>query len=73
MSVNNRDMFGFASINLEGKRSVSVIRNAFNNLMDVLENECPAGREFSIVQTNLQTACMYAIRATSFSKPHRNG
>ena len=73
MSVNNRDLFSFASINLEGRKSVAAIRDAFNGLMDVLENEVPEGREMSIVKTKLQEACMFAIRGTSFFEGHRNG
>lgn len=71
MSVNNRDIFGATAINREGRESVSAIRNSFNDLMDTLENECAPGPEFDYIMLLLQTACMFAIRSTAFSRAHR--
>ena len=48
-----------------GIKKVETITDGFNNLLTEIRPVVPAGREWSIVQTKLEEACMYAKKAVS--------
>lgn len=58
-------IFSARKLNKVGIRIVSEVRDNFDSLLNTLENSLSPSRELSIVKTNLEAACMYAIKAVS--------
>lgn len=57
-------LFSSVNLNEEGLRKVNTIRGAFTQLLLELEYELPGNsREISIIRTNLEEACFYAVKA----------
>ena len=57
-------LFSSVKLNEEGLRKVNTIRGAFTQLLLELEYELPGNsREISIIRTNLEEACFYAVKA----------
>ncbi len=46
-----------------GIESIQKIREAYSNLLDVIEAECPVSRERSVAITELETSAMWATKA----------
>jgi hypothetical protein len=62
---NPNPVFGYTQLNEAGKDRCNAIAFSFSALLDVLEHNCPPGREFSIVRTKLEEACMFAKKAVA--------
>lgn len=45
--------------------AVTAVRDAFNELEDMLKAAITPGRRFSLAMTHLETASMYAIKAAT--------
>jgi hypothetical protein len=58
-------IFSARKLNKFGIQVVAEVRDNFDSLLNTLENRLPPSRELSIVKTNLETACMYTIKAVS--------
>lgn len=56
----NSPLFRVHRLNEEGLNKADKIAKLFNTLLDELSEMCPSSREFSIVQTNLETACFFS-------------
>lgn len=52
--------FEFHRLTLEGFKKSERIAIAFDNLLERLKEDVPAGREFAIVKTKLEEACFFA-------------
>ena len=65
-------LFGTHKLNKLGIGLVAAIRNEFEDLLSMLEAALPTGRELSIVKTNLETACMYAVKAVSLDPRYQD-
>jgi hypothetical protein len=58
-------IFATSKLNTLGINVVAEVRTNFDILLTLLENRLPPSRELSVVKTNLESACMYAIKAVS--------
>lgn len=50
-------------LNEQGLKKADNIAVSFDNLLNELKGNIPAGRELSLVQTHLEQACFYAKKA----------
>jgi hypothetical protein len=60
-----RGEFHSRAVNEGGRLRIDTVRRGFSALLDLLEHNCPPGREFSIVKTKLEEGCMFAVKAVS--------
>lgn len=59
-------LFDYHKLNQHGLARVNNIAVSFDSLLGALEaNGCQPGREFSIVKTKLEEACMFAKKAVA--------
>lgn len=56
-------LFSTTKLNEDGVAKATCIREGFNALLILLEDNLPVSREFSIVRTKLEEASFYAIKA----------
>lgn len=59
--------FAVHMLNEDGKLKAGIIADAFSELLNVLEAQCMAGRELSIVKTKLEEACFFAKKAMAIN------
>lgn len=55
--------FAVHMLNEAGKANAHDLRDAFDDLLNRLEQLCNPGREFSIVKTKLEEACFFAKKS----------
>jgi hypothetical protein len=58
-------IFATSKLSTLGVNVVAEVRTNFDILLTLLENRLPPSRELSVVKTNLESVCMYAIKAVS--------
>ena len=58
-------IFATSKLSTLGVNVVAEVRTNFDILLTLLENRLPPSHELSVVKTNLESACMYAIKAVS--------
>jgi len=59
-------LFQTYDLNQDGKIRVARIKETFNDCIVELKDICPENtREFALVATKLQEACMFAVRCIS--------
>jgi hypothetical protein len=56
-------LFKGTALSNEGLDHVTAIAESFTQLLQILENICPKGRELSIVRTKLEEASFYAKKS----------
>jgi hypothetical protein len=61
-------IFATSKLSTLGVNVVAEVRTNFDILLTLLENRLPPSRELSVVKTNLESACMYAIKAVSMEE-----
>ena len=49
--------------NPSGNKQVDAIKQAFIDLQEVLEENCPSGRRKSVALTHAETAAMFAVKS----------
>lgn len=57
------EQFSVHNLNNEGIEKANLIRDAFDELLSVLDQLCIDGREFSIAKTKLEEACFFAKKS----------
>lgn len=57
------ELFEVHMLNDDGKKKASNLADAFSNLLSIIEELCPEGRELSIVKTKLEEASFFAKKA----------
>lgn len=57
--------FAYHRLNDRGQHFCEHITLEFTELLRSLEVICPAGREFSLVKTKLEEACMFAKKSVA--------
>jgi len=66
---NTRRAYSHLIISSESMRTINRINEAFSALQDLIEESVPDGRERSVAITDLESASMWATRATLLSDP----
>lgn len=56
-------LFQVHKLNDAGMAKARAIAEGFNALLEQLEGQCGAGREFALAKTHLEQACIYAKKA----------
>jgi len=64
-------MFETYLLNEDGKQAVNLVRSAFHDMIGKLNHLCPKGREYAIVQTKLEEACFFAVKAVSMDEKNQ--
>lgn len=57
--------FQYHNLNSRGIGRCNFVSHEFTRLLTALKIVCPEGREFSLVKTKLEEACMFAKKAIS--------
>ncbi len=58
-----KNPFRFVQPTPEKLTAMEAVRNNFLFVLGQIENYCPVGRERSLAITNLEQACMWAVKA----------
>lgn len=59
--------FAVHKLNDLGFEKAAIIRDSFDCLLNVLDQVCVEGREFSIAKTKLEEACFFAKKAMAIN------
>lgn len=62
---NIHPAFASHRLTAEAADAVTGIKLAYTQLLSVIEHNIPSSRERSVAITDLQTSCMWAVRAVS--------
>jgi hypothetical protein len=54
----------------EGVARILELRKAFSAAADLIESVCPASRERSVAMTELENACMWAVKSIVLNDPN---
>lgn len=63
--------FEVHKLNERGFATAREIASNFDNLLSYLTENCPAGRELSIVRTKLEEACFFAKKSIANVKENQ--
>jgi hypothetical protein len=61
--------YAYHKPSVDGLTKISVLRQAFSKLHDLIEETAPNSRERSVALTNLETTAMWAIKAVVCNDP----
>ena len=61
--------FAYHKPSAAGLEKIRILREAFSDVYDVIDQTCGANRERSIALTELEKAAMFAIKAVVFNDP----
>lgn len=61
--------FAYHAPSEEGLRRITRLREAYSNLLDVIQEEAHPSREKSIAITELETSAMWAVKAVVYNDP----
>lgn len=70
--MSNQDVvktFAYHQPSVQGQARIEEVRRAFVNCTQFLHELCPQSREFSVALTNLEQACMWAVKSIVHNDP----